>query len=671
MVPYYHISAAMAVPTSEVQASLAESLKALPSRPGVYLMKDEDDRVIYVGKAKSLRNRVRSYFSGEKDRKTSILVARVASIDWIITDTEFEALRLENTLIKRHSPRYNINLKDGKSYPVIRITREDFPRVFKTRRVIQDGSEYFGPFPRVASIDRYLDLVYRLYPLRRCRGPVKRREHPCLYFHIGRCAAVCAGKTDQQEYTRRIKAIRRLLSGDTASVLREVEQEMAAAASELRFERAAELRDLASAVRDLSHEPTVVDYEQDSRDYIAWANQEHQTSFVVFQMRDGKLLGSDVFRAQVFGTPDEDLEQFVLQYYSTASWEAHPAIDELESPRGGEEAVAEDIPGAPRVRGDRWNPSDLALNIGNVPPARIVVEDFGATEELQRFFREQLESGVVIEGPSSAHDRSILALARENARQDLDRRIRETGNYPALEELREALQLPTVPVRIEGFDIAQLGGKHPVASLVSFHNGIPDKANYRRYNLRTLGGEIDDYAAMREAVARRYTRVVNEKKQIPDLVMVDGGKGQVNAARTVLKALGMDEVPVVGLAKEEELIFLPDRDDPVSLPEGSPPLRVLQFVRDETHRFATSANKAARSRTLRTSILENVPGIGPARAKQILTSMGSLDAIRESDPQDVAARARIPVALAERAIRLLRGNAGKNGAGEAVDPSDG
>ncbi len=661
----------MTDPTSEVQTSLAATLKALPARPGVYLMKDEAGTVIYVGKAKRLRNRVRSYFSGEKDRKTSILVARVVDIDWIITETEFEALRLENTLIKRHSPRYNINLKDGKSYPVIRITREEFPRVFKTRRVIQDGSEYFGPFPRVASIDRYLDLVYRLYPLRRCRGPVKRREHACLYYHIGRCAAVCAGKTDQTEYSRRISAIRRLLSGDTASVLQEVEQQMEAAAAELQFERAAELRDLSSAVRDLSHEPTVVDYEQDSRDYIAWANHEHLTSFVVFQMRDGKLLGSDVFRAQVFGTADEDLEQFILQYYSTASWEAHPALAELEDQGADEDAaVAEDIPGAPRVRGDRWNPQDLALNIGNVPPARIVAEDFGATDELQRFFREQLESDVIIEAPESSHDRSILALARENARQDLERRIRETGNYPALEELRDALQLPSVPVRIEGFDISQLGGKHPVASLVSFHNGIPDKANYRRFNLKTLGGEIDDYAAMREAVARRYTRVVNEKKQIPDLVMVDGGKGQVSAAKTVLKALGLDSVPVVGLAKEEELLFLPDRDEPVSLPEGSPPLRVLQFVRDETHRFATGANKAARSRTLRTSILEQVPGIGPARAKQILTSMGSLDAIRDSDPQSLAARARIPVALAERAIRLMRREEAEDRAPAADDPDD-
>ncbi|HUX14393.1 MAG TPA: excinuclease ABC subunit UvrC [Spirochaetia bacterium] len=571
-----------------------KSISQFPHEPGVYLMKDSTGKIIYVGKAKVLINRVRSYFSGGKDIKTSLLMKKVAQIDYIITQNQYEALILENNLIKRWKPRYNINLKDGKTYPVIRITADEYPRVFRTRRIVQDGSEYFGPYPDVQSIDTYLELIERLFPLRKCRGPLKHRDHPCLYFHIGRCAAPCADRIDREGYLAHVDQIRELLSGRTETLIADLERRMRESAEALRYEKAAELRDSIEAIRTLAAKQQVVDTDLDSRDYAAFAAKEELATFVVFQMRNGKLLGSDIYRTQSYATEEEDLQQFFTLYYDAR----------------------------------------------RKPPAKLFVPISMDTSAVSAYFLSQHNEEVLIATPAEGRDSSIMRMAVENARQDLEKRIRERGNRPALEELQTILKLPRLPMRIEGFDIAQLSGKHTVASMVSFLEGVPDKGKYRRFHIKTLEGAIDDFASMREVVARRYTRVVNEKLPEPDLILIDGGKGQIGAATGVLEALGLS-IPVIGLAKKNEEIFLPGKSEPILLPFGSAPLRVIQSVRDEAHRFATGFNQGLRKKDITLGLLERVPGIGPKRSRKLLEEFETITSMIEASPEKLAAVAGI------------------------------
>ena len=587
--------------------TVKESASYMPTSPGVYIMKNKNDRVIYVGKAKSLRNRVRSYFAGEKDPKTAVLRKRIHHIEYVVTRNEYEALLLENNLIKEHQPRYNINLKDGKSYPVIRITAEEYPRVFKTRNMVQDGSEYFGPFTSVVKLERYLELIERLYPLRKCRGPVKKREHPCLYYHLGRCSAVCAGKTTREEYLEHVEGIRRLLSGDTAELLESLEAKMKAAAEELSFEKAADYRDLLEAVRQVTAEQQVVDFDESTRDYLAIASEEDLAVFVVLQMRGGKMVASDTFASPAVGEDAENLEEFALQYYGQKS----------------------------------------------TLPTGLFVTHADYREELERYFAEERGLQVRVSEAVADRDRSILQLAKENARYSLEKRLRERGNLPAVRELKKILKLPSEPLRIEGFDIAHVGGSHTVGAMVSFLNGVPDKNNYRRFRIRSVQGKADDFESMREVVARRYTRVVNGEIPAPDLILIDGGKGQVSATMEILKALGADTIPVLGLAKREEEIFLPDAKEPVSLPEGSPPLRLLQHVRDEAHRFATTYRASQHSKDLSFTLINSVPGIGPARAKRLVEAYESIENLAEAPPDEVSKRTGVPEEVARRLIDRL------------------
>ncbi len=577
-----------------------DSVSHFPTEPGVYLMKDADDTILYVGKAKSLKSRVRSYFNKDKDVKTTVLMKKVDRIEYIVCRSEYEALLLENNLIKENRPRYNINLKDGKTYPVIRITNEEYPRVFRTRRVVQDGSTYFGPYANVHQIDRYLEVIEKLFPLRKCRGPIRRREHPCLYYHIGRCAAVCAGKTDHDEYMKRIDGIKKLLSGESAALIDDLEREMEAAVADLKFEKAADLRDTIAAIRGTEEEQQVVDFDPDIRDYLGLYQRDELVSMTIFHMRAGRLLGTELFHSEVYGEPEEFVPQFLIQYYT----------------------AAKNVP--------------EKLIIGAEPN---VVEQI--SPDLQRFFSLELHKDVAIYSPETPRDSSVTNLAAENAHRDFDKRVREQGNIPGLEELQKVLSLPRLPLRIEGFDIAHIGGRHPVASLVSFLNGRPDKNHYRRFHMKTLGGTIDDFAAMREVIARRYTRVLNEELAPPDLILIDGGKGQVSSTIAVLEALELD-IPVVGLAKREEELFLPGASDSIRLPEGSEPLRILQAVRDEAHRFATTFRAGLQSGDIGLSTLESVPGIGPTRSRRLIERFKSLDAIASATTESIAAEAKIP-----------------------------
>jgi excinuclease ABC subunit C len=586
-----------------------ESLKAAardaPQEPGVYIMRDEENRIIYVGKARMLRNRLGSYFSGEKDVKTRTLLRHAGSIETIIVANEYEALLLENTLIKQHAPKYNINLTDGKTYPVIRISAEDFPRVFRTRHIIEDGSRYFGPFPNVQAVDTMLELIDKLFPLRKCKSSgtktLRKRDAPCMYYHIGRCMAPCCGKIGVEEYGLHVERVRKLLSGETESLVRDLTESMQAAARNLQFEQATGLRNAVQAIRDLSGSSTVVDFDKEGRDYIAWATEGVLTTFTVFSMRGGKMTGRELFRTRSAADEDESLETFAASYYTP----------------------------------DRPPPARIYLAAGK-----------GDFSDLLRWFTGQFGYAPSLLFSEEKHHRAVLAMARQNALEDLRRRIKERGAGPALDELVRVLGLRTRPERIEGFDIAQLDGKHPVASLISFKDGVPDRKNYRYFKLRSVVGVVDDFAALREAVQRRYSRLIREKRELPDLVLIDGGIGQVNTVKAVFDELGID-TDLAALAKRDEEIWLPHTSQPLRLSKRSEALKVLQFVRDETHRFATSFNQRLRSKDLLFSILESVEGIGPKRAAAIMKTYGDLRAVAAAESGQLAERCGIGEAAAQ------------------------
>jgi len=571
-------------------------MDGIPSKPGVYLMKNGKNEIIYIGKARNLKKRIRSYYTGTKDVKTRFLVQKIHDIDYIITDTEYEALILENNLIKKWKPHYNINLKDGKTYPLIRVTSEDYPRVFRTRRMIRDGSEYFGPYPHVQSIDRYLELIDKLFPLRKCKGKLKTRKHPCLYFHIGRCAGPCCGKISREEYLQRVAQIKRFLSGETGEIISDLTVRMHQLSQNLEFEQAAEVRDTLEAVRIIAAEQKVEVFEEDVRNYITFSGKENRYVFTVFQIQKGKLFGNDMFRSEIWTDSEEEiLTQFLMRYYSTV----------------------------------------------HEPPDKIFVEVPADYSILEEYFLKNTEKKVHIICPQGGKEKSILNLARENGAQELELWNRKSEQDDFLKEVKAVLKLPGLPRRIEGFDIAQLAGKHPVASMVSFYNGQPDKKNYRRFHVKSLDGEVDDYESIREVIARRYTRILNEGKERPDLILVDGGKGQVSAALGVLKALGLQDVPLLGLAKKEEEIFSPGSSAPLRLPESSRVLKLLQHVRDEAHRFATTFNRKLRERSVGLGLLEKIPGIGPKRSALMLETYGSLEEIGKQSSDDLAALLKI------------------------------
>ena len=580
--------------------------RELPDNPGVYLMKNKEGTVIYVGKAKHLKRRVSSYFLPGRNAKTAALVEKIDTIDFVITGNEYEALILENNLIKKYNPHYNILLKDGKSYPVIRVTNEPFPRIFKTRRVVKDGSSYYGPYPDGSRLDEYLRMVEDNYPLRKCQGALKERKSPCLYYHIHKCAAPCIGAIGSRDYRRYVKEVEDFLSGDDSSIIRQVEKEMQRAAKELDFETAARKRDQLKALTVMQKNQMVEDFTTDSRDYVAIEMRSYLSTISIMQFRSGRLIGKALYRAECLSDDTETLLSFLIQYYSD----------------------------------------------GESLPNEIFVSCEIDTELISRYFQEQLGASIYITVPKDGKHYRILRMAGENASRDVEKRLREVDNTASLEKLQEELGLSVLPRHIEGFDIAQLSGKYTVASLIVFRDGNPSNKEYRHFSMKSLDGRIDDFQSMREAVGRRYQRLVNEGAELPDLLMVDGGKGQVSAALDALSSLGLD-FPVVGLAKEHEEIVFPGDRDSLLLDHSDPGLRVLIALRDECHRFATSFNQRMRSKEASFSLLESIDGIGPERAKRIMQSFGSVEAILPLSPDELAKGARIPLPVAERVLHKL------------------
>lgn len=589
------------------QVSPQMQARELPHNSGVYLMRDEKGSIIYVGKAKDLRKRVTSYFLANRSAKTAALVRKIASIEYIITGNEYEALVLENNLIKKYSPHYNISLKDGKSYPMIRITNEKFPKVFKTRRLIDDGSSYYGPYPDAGKLDLYLDLIAKLFPLRRCSTPLRKREKPCLYYHIGLCLGPCAGLVSEEEYGKSVTAVRNLLEGRTDALLATLQEEMIQASKALNFEEAATKRDQIAAIRTTQVGQQVQDFASESRDYAAIEMRGPLCTISLMQMRDGQLIGRALYRAETLGEETDTLLNFLIQYYAD----------------------------------------------GQKLPQFLYVSHEIDVHLIRRYFTEQLGGRLEVNLPIDGKHYRILRMARENASRDVEKRLKSKDNTRALEELADILGLSAPPTLIEGFDIAQLHGKYTVASLISFRDGNPDKPNYRRYNIKSLEGRIDDYESIREAVARRYTKILNENLERPGLLVIDGGQGQVNAAREILDALGMVDIPIIGLAEQFETIVFDDEREDLQLPEDNEALRLVIAVRDECHRFATSANQAARSREASFRVLESVEGIGRKRSERLMKQYGSLEAILAKSAEELSKEGGISLVVAKRILSQL------------------
>lgn len=582
---------------------LHETALKAPSSSGVYLWRNSEGTVIYVGKAKNLKNRLTSYFSGERHIKVLMLVSNAQSIEYITTSNEYEAFLLENNLIKKYSPRYNIQLKDGKSYPSLKITNEEFPRLYRTRILKKDGSSYYGPYPDAGALDTFIETLYKVYPVRHCRT-FKKRTAPCMYYHIGLCKAPCCGKIDRNSYIEYIEEIKALLEGKDEETITKLTDEMKKAAANLNFEKAARLRDGLRALTVMQNQNLVEDFDiTESRDYIAHWREGELVSFTVLKMRNGKLTGRDNFRVESLAEEEELMEEFAAAYYS----DNEDLPDKIYVSQEDETKIL----------------AEWIENLAKETGARTKLTAINCRENDKRFSQ------------ANRRHAAVLNMAKSNAHEDIIRRLRERGDMPALEELKDLLSLPKLPDRIEGFDIAHIGGKFPVASLISFWKGNPDKKNYRYFRLKTTNGVIDDFASMREAATRRYSRLKNEGSELPDLILIDGGIGQVNAVDGILKALDLD-IPIAGLAKRDEEIWRPHASKPICLPRRSDALRLLQRVRDETHRFATSRNQNLRTKENTVSVFSTLPHIGEKREKILIKTFTTLENLAASEEAQIA-----------------------------------
>jgi excinuclease ABC subunit C len=589
-------------------------LAGLPTQPGVYIMRDAKRRVIYVGKAINLRNRVRSYFqdSAGHTGKTQQLVLEVADLDWIVTQSELEALILECELIKKYRPRFNIRLKDDKRYPYIKVTlQEDFPRFLIVRNMQRDGARYFGPFTSGQAVRRSLELLRRLFPYRTCDLEEQARQRrPCLYYHLGLCPGPCIGAISKEDYRAIIDRACLFLEGKQEQVLVQLNEEMEAAAEALEFERAAKLRDTIDAVTRVIETQRVVSGHLKDHDFVAFAREDGQACVQVFFIRGGKLIGREYFI--LTGTTEEDaseiLGSFVKQFYDEAAY---------------------------------------------VPPEILVQEDLDELAVLQEWLRRRRGTKVLIKTPRRGEKRQVMNMAIENAVATLERlraewEVDTNKHTEALAELQEALGLPNPPARIECYDISNTQGTNATGSMVVFAKGVPSKQDYRRFRIKTVQGP-NDYASMAEVLKRRFARAkeaeaaesVDGKENrwaiMPDLVIVDGGKGQLSAALEAMREVGVGHLPVVGLAKEREEIFLPGRPGPVVLPNDSQGLYLVQRIRDEAHRFAVTYHRNLRGKESVRSVLEEVPGIGPRRRQALLKQFGSVDGIRSASVEELAA----------------------------------
>ncbi len=564
-------------------------LKIFPENPGVYIMKDNEDKIIYIGKAKNLKKRVTSYFSGRaKDTKTVSLVMNIDHIEYIITDTEMEALILESNLIKKHKPKYNILLKYGSGYPWIKVTNDKFPRVFKTRYRSKDGAKYFGPYVSVRMLYDHLKVIHTLFPIRKCNKKVpfeNPKQKPCFNYHIKRCSGPCIGMIDQETYNSDyIDKILLFLSGKYRELIKVLEEKMNEASQNLLFEKAAKLRDSIDIVKEVIQKQKVYINESSDIDIIGYFNFDDLISISLLHIRQGRLIGKESFQFDLNHNTEEILEDFIARYYQNA---------------------------------------DL------IPPEIVIDTPFESENLLNEYLTKKRGKKSVIHAPKIGQKKDLVDMANKNAKFSYKVEKKITDRELVLIKLKEILGMEKEPRRIEGFDIGNLLGKTSYASCVSFFNGRPDKKNYRIFGIKSVDGP-NDYESMREAVARRYQKLKNDNKTMPDLILIDGGKGQLNSAKSMLDALGLEDQPICSLAKRDEEIYLPGESDPIKLDKNNESLRLLQSVRDEAHRFCNTFHKKQRDKKSLKSVLTNISGVGESRKKALYKYFKNIDKIKSA-----------------------------------------
>jgi excinuclease ABC subunit C len=610
-----------------VTPALQATLKNLPDRPGVYLLKDARGEVLYVGKAQSLRHRVRSYWQkgpivGPDGHRIRAVIDRVADLEITLTDSVSEALLLEANLIKRFRPRFNVRLKDDKSYPYIKVTlADDFPRIERTRKLVNDGSRYFGPYASASSVDESMNLVRRLFPFRTCtidiRDGERALQRPCLLYHIKRCQGPCIEAVSKADYRADIAQVELFLEGRQETLVKALGREMATASERTDYERAAVLRDKIRAIERTMESQKMAAFARTELDLVGLARQDNQAAIQLFAIRNGKMIGRDVFLLDAAReAPDEEvLASFLEQYYARAT---------------------------------------------SVPREVYVPAVLPDAADLEAFLAGRRGGPVHVRVPQRGEKRELMALATRNAGDTLAREqarwLADHGKtLVALEELAEALGIAGPPARIECYDISTFQGRESVGSMVVFEDGRPKTGEYRRFRIRTVSGP-NDFASHQEVLRRRFHRARSGEEgseeelrwKLPDLVVVDGGRGQVSAAKEVLDEMGLHDLPLAGLAKEREELFLPGRPDPVLLAATSPALYLVQRLRDEAHRFAITYHRDLRAKSTVRSAFDDLPGVGPKRRRALLRVFGSVKRVRDAPVEQIAAVPGISRSLAER-----------------------
>jgi excinuclease ABC subunit C len=586
-----------------------EKLEHIPEKPGVYIMRDRAGAVIYVGKAVSLKNRVRSYFSGQQSPKVRVLVSRVADLEYIVTDTEVEALILECNLIKKYRPRYNVNLKDDKNYPYLKVTvQEEFPRLIITRNMVKDGAKYYGPYTNAGALHDTVGLLRKIFRLRTCtEGQLYNRQRPCLNYHIKRCDAPCMGYISPEAYQEMIKEVCLFLDGRQEDLVRRLQERMEEAAAALEFERAARLRDQIQAVRQVLERQKMVSKGMQDQDIIAFARKGDEACFQIFFVRQGKVVGREHHFLEGTGELErpEIMAAFLKRYYDRVPF---------------------------------------------IPREILLAEETAEQAVLEEWLSQKRGRRVYLRVPKRGEKAKLAAMVAKNALLVLKEREaswqqEEDRAAAALEELAERLSLPLPPERIECYDISNIQGTLAVGSMVVFTAGKPDKKEYRRFRIKTVQGP-DDYAMLREVLYRRFRRTLDDEEgdgeeggfgQLPDLILIDGGKGQLAAALQVLDRVGFEDIPVFSLAEKKEEVYAPGEEKPLLLPRNSEALYLLQRIRDEAHRFALEYHRRLRQKQLSRSLLDEIPGIGPRRKKALLKSFGSLQNIAQASLEELAA----------------------------------
>ncbi len=579
---------------------LKTRLENLPVKPGVYLMRDAGGKIIYVGKAKSLKNRVRAYFHDTPPfhPRMSALISKVSDFDIMVTDSEMEALILESNLIKEHKPRYNVNLKDDKRYPYLKVTDEPFPRVLVTRRVKKDGAKYFGPYTNVKAMRQTLRILRRVFPVRSCNHalPSTRKIRLCLDYHIKRCLGPCEGKVSPEEYRGIIRDVLLFLSGKNNLLMKHLQEKMKQRSAREEYEKAASVRDQIKALESVMEKQKVADLQKVDRDIIAFARKEKDISVIALQIREGVLIGRQNFHLTGFkeSSDSEILSAFLRRYYM------HSVV---------------------------------------IPPEIFIPTEIDDQVMIRTWLASRRGGRVRIIIPQRGEKIRVLKMAANNARLCLSELLLQRSEAkrkvpPPIRSLEKDLYLSFPPRKIAAIDISNLGPSDAVGSLVFFRDGRTQKSRYRRFKIKSVEGQ-DDFAMMAEVVRRYFTRLIREKKEFPDLVLIDGGKGQLSAAIQTLNSMGIENQKVAALAKRLDLVFLPQRSDALMIPKGSASLKLLLRIRDEAHRFAVEYHRKLRKKRTIKSELDQIPGVGPKRRRELLRYFGSVEKIKEAGLEEM------------------------------------